>query len=495
MASPSISFDQIPYSWKRKGVYAEIKPRYDRRGLYDYPTKVLIVGQMATGATATALTRKPITRDTEAPAFFGAGSPLAQMVTAFRKANKVSELWAIGVADAAGGVAAVRTITVTGAPTDSGTLCLYIGGKRLAVGVSVADTVATIATAIAAAVNEETSLLFTAAAAAGVVTLTAKAKGTCGSAVDMRLNYFDDETTPAGVVVAIGQTTAGATDPTIQAVFDLVANEWYTDVVLPWSDAANMALVDAETKRRYDAMAKLDAHAYVGIAGSYAAATTWSSTRNSPFVSALPAKSAPNAPWEWAAVMAAIATRHLTDDPARQLGSLVLPGLKAPRPEDCYTEQEQNLLLNKGLSTFDRLDDGTVTVNRIVTTYQKTSAGVDDEAWLDVMVPKTMSRIRYDWNTYVTSQYPRAKLVEDASPAANNLDAKDAVVTPRKMLGTWMARAKKYLDAVWIQDIAYTRENSLFSIDVDDRDRLNGRQPVMIAGNMIVLAGLLEFAA
>jgi phage tail sheath gpL-like len=495
MASPSISFDQIPYSWKRKGTYAEIRPRYDRRGLYDYPTKVLLVGQMATGATASALVRKPITRDTDAPAFFGAGSPLAQMVAAFRKVNRISELWAIGVADAAGAVAAVRTITVTGAPTDSGTLALYIGGKRLPIGVSSIDTVTTIATAIAAAINEETSLLFTATSAVGVVTLTAKAKGTCGSAVDIRLNYYDDETTPAGISVAVGQTTAGATDPTVQGVFDLVTNEWFTDFPIQWSDSANMALVDAEMARRYDAMAKLDAHTYVGLSATYAAGTTWSSSRNSPFVSALPAKASPNAPWEWAAVMAAVATRYLTDDPARQLGSLVLGGLKAPKPEDCYTEEEQNLLLNKGLSTFDRLDDGTVTVNRIVTTYQKTSAGVDDEAWLDIMVPKTMSRIRYDWNTFVTSQYPRAKLVQDESPAASSLDTDESVVTPRKMLGTWMARAKKYLDAVWIQDIAYTRENSMFAIDDVDRNRLNGRQPVMIAGNLIVLAGLLEFAA
>jgi phage tail sheath gpL-like len=495
MASPSISFDQIPYNWKRKGVYAEIRPRYDRRGLYDYPTKVLIVGQMAAGATAAALVKKPITRDTEAPAYFGAGSPLAQMVAAFRTVNRVSELWAVGVADAAGAVAAVRTITVTGAPTDSGTLALYIGGKRLAVGVSSVDTVATIATAIATAVNEETSLLFTAAAAAGVVTLTAKAKGTCGSAVDLRLNYNDDETTPAGIAVAVGQTTAGATDPSVQGVFDAVINEWITDFAVQWSDAANMALVDAEMRRRYDAMAKLDAHAYVGLSATYATATTWSSTRNSPFVSAIAAKAAPNAPWEWAAVMAAIAARHLTDDPARQLGSLVLAGLKAPKTEDCYTETEQNLLLNKGLSTFDRLDDGSVVVNRVVTTYQRTSAGVDDEAWLDIMVPKTMSRIRYDWNTYVSSLYPRAKLVADASPAAKALDTNNSVVTPRKMLGTWMARAKKYLDAVWIQDIAHTRENSLFEIDGSDDNRLSGRQPVKIAGNMIVLAGLLEFDA
>lgn len=490
-----ISFDQIPYSWKRKGVYAEIHPRYDRRGLTDYPTKVLIVGQMLSTGSAAALTPKPITREVDGPALFGKGSQLAQMITAFKLANRVSEVWAIGVSDAGGGVAAVRTVTVTGSPTAPGTLALYIGGTRLAIGVTVSDTVTTIAASIAAEINANTALGFTAAAAAGVVTLTAKNKGTCGSAIDIRLNYWSDEATPAGIAVVVAQTTAGATDPGIQAAFDAVTNDWYTDIIVGWTDSANMVLIDAEMSRRFDAMTKLDMHAFVGLAGSYATATTWSSTRNSPFVSPIPANGAPEPPWVWAATLGGVASRFLTDDPARQLGSLVLPGLKAPVASLRFTEQEQNLLLNKGLSTWDALDDGSVVINRIVTTYQKTSAGVDDEAWLDIMTVKTMSRIRYDWNTQVQLLYPRAKLAMDASPTAVNITNADSIVTPRSMLGTWISRAKKYLDAGWIQDIEYTKANSSFEIDANDRNRLNGQQPVMIIGNLIVLAGRLEFAA
>ncbi len=490
----SISFDQIPYSWRRKGVYAEIHPRYDKHGLYDYPTKVLIVGQMTTG-TATALQKKPITRDTEAPAFFGQGSQLARMVAAFRRRNTVSELWAIGVADAAGSTAAVRTITFAGSPTDSGTLCLYVGGVRVQVGVSVADTVTTIAGAVKDAITATPSLPFTATSAAGVVTLTAKNKGTNGSVIDLRLNYNVDEATPAGITVTFAQTTAGATDPDIQPVFDVVANEWFTDFVVPWTDASNMAEVDAEMTRRYDAMVAHDAHAYVGLANTYAGGTTWSSTRNSPFVSPILANGAPDAPWEWAASLAAAASRYLTDDPARQLGTIVLTGLKAPVAASRFEQEEQNLLLSKGISTWDALDDGTVVLNRVVTTYQQAAAGVADDAWLDIMVPKTMSRIRYDWNVHISLTYPRVKLAMDESPTALAPGNSDSVVTPRMMNGTWVARAKKYLDAAWIQDIEYTKLNSSFEVDADDKDRMNGRQVVNVIGNLIVLAGRIEFAA
>jgi len=489
----TVAFDQIPYAWRRKGAYAEVKPRYDRKGLTDWPAKVIVIGQMLATGTGVALTKYPITRADQAPALFGAGSQLAQMVAAFKVANRFTEVWAIGVADAAG-TAAVRTITLTGAPTASGTLSLWIQNRRIAVGVAATDTVTTIATAVAAAITADGTQSFTAAAVAGVVTLTAKHKGTCGSAIDIRLNRYPDETTPPGIAVAFAETTAGATDPSIAPVLAALTNDWFTDWVMPWTDAANMAALEAELIRRYGAMAKLDAHAYATITGSYATGTTWSSIRNSPWMSTFLFNRPLDAPWEIAASLAGVAAYHLTNDPARQLGSLVLPGIAAPDPVDRFTLDEQNLMLNKGLSTWDALDDGTVVINRVVTTYVKTTLGITDDAWLDIMVPKTASRIRYDWNAYVQLMYPRHKLVDDGSPTLDDPDNSGVVVTPRTMMATWVGRCARYAGAGWIEDVEYTKANSFFERNANDRDRLDGRQAFRIVGNLIVLAGSLEFA-
>ncbi len=490
----TVAFTEIPYSWRLKGVYGEVKPRYDRKGLTDWPARALVIGQMLATGTGTALQAYPITRADQATGLFGAGSQAAQMVAGFKGANTVTELWAIGVSDAVG-TAAIKTVTLTGAPTAAGTLVVYVGGKRLPIAVSLADTVATLAAALAAAINAETSLLWTATAAAGVVTLTCRHKGTIGNLVDVRVNYWPDESTPAGLTVAIATPTPGATDPSLAAALAAIVNDWYTDIVVGWTDSANMALLEADLARRYGAMSKLDAHAYTALSGSYSVATTWSSTRNSPYVTTLPMSNGLLAPWVVAASLAGIASRHLTDDPSRQLGSLVLPGILAPKPVDQYIDTEQNLMLGKGLSTWDALVDGTVVLNRVVTNYTRSTLNVADDAWLDIMVPKTASRIRYDWNTWASLSYPRHKLADDANPAIDNPDTSGVVVTPKTMLASWIGRCARYRDAGWIEDLEYSKANSFFERDANDKNRLNGRQSFRIIGNLMVLAGSLEFAA
>lgn len=489
-----IAFNEIPYSWRAKGVYGEVKPRYDRKGLTDWPAKVLILGQRLASGVGNSLTSYPITRPDQAIGIFGAGSQAAQMVDAFKGANRTTEVWAMGLDDAVG-TAAVWALMLTGGPTSSGTLVVWIHGKRIAVGVSVGDTVTTIAAALATAINAETSLAVTATSAAGVVSLTAKHKGTCGNFIDIRVNYWADEITPAGITTAITQTTVGATDPSIALALAAIVNTWFTDIVIAWTDSANMSLLEADLVRRYQAMGKMDAHSYTAIQGTYGTVTTWSSTRNSPFVTTLPMKGAMHAPWQIAAALGGVASYHLTNDPSRQLGSLVLPGILAPRDADQYIDTEQNLMLNKGLSTWDALSDGTVVLNRVVTNYTKSTLNVADDAWLDIMVPKTNSRIRYDWNVFASLQYPRHKLADDGAPSVYNPDNSGIVVTPKTMLASWVARVKKYADAGWVEDIEYTKVNSFFERNAADKNRLDGRQAYRIIGNLIVLAGSMEFAA
>jgi phage tail sheath gpL-like len=158
-----------------------------------------------------------------------------------------------------------------------------------------------------------------------------------------------------------------------------------------------------------------------------------------------------------------------------------------------------DLLLRTGISTFNHLSDCSTIISRVITTYKTSNLGVADRAWLDIMVPATMSRIRYDWASYVSLQYPRAKLIDDEEGAAyTGRDETDedwgaAVVTPRRMHSTWAARCALYKEKVWIEDIATTVKESLFERSTDDRNRMNARQQVRIVGNQMVMAASLEF--
>ncbi len=111
----------------------------------------------------------------------------------------------------------------------------------------------------------------------------------------------------------------------------------------------------------------------------------------------------------------------------------------------------------------------------------------------------TLSRIRYDWNSYVSLLYPRAKLTDDEDSAAFATNVGDdeepgsSVVTPRRMHASWAGRCRRYGDLVWIQNVEATIKQSAFQRSSSDKNRLESRQQINIVGNLMVLAGSLEF--
>ncbi len=77
----------------------------------------------------------------------------------------------------------------------------------------------------------------------------------------------------------------------------------------------------------------------------------------------------------------------------------------------------------------------------------------------------------------------------------NDDDPGTAVVTPKRMHASWAARCKLYGDKVWIENVERTVRDSVFQRSPDDKNRLESRQMVRVVGNLMVLAGTLEFEA
>lgn len=486
----TISFSEIPYDWLKPGTLVEVKPNYDRVGAIPYPARVLLVCPKLAAGTAAALALHRITRADQGRALFGAGSIGAQMVEAFKAANKTTDVYAMGVADAETGVAATGSFTFAG--TGSGPLALYVGKVRIPLAITAGMTAAQMATAAAAAINAIPTLPVTAAAALAVTTVTARNKGETGNHIQLKVARRVDDTVPAGITVTVAAMSAGANNPDIQDVLDAIAAERFSGIVVPWDDATTLSALAADLAGRYVAGANKDGHAYVGHAGTFGALTTKGGLTNSPHITGVGLKGAPSAPWEIAASLAGVAEFQLANDPARQLRGLVLPDVEAPAAADQFTDTEQDLLLKGGISTLNCAADGTVVIDRVVTTYKTSSLGVPDRAWLDIMVPKTMSRLRWDWASYVTLMYPRHKLADDGSVAAE-ADTSGVVVTPKRMLGSWAARCRLYEELGWIEGAKDTVRQSAFERDASDRNRLNARQQVRIIGNLMVLAASLEF--
>ncbi|MDI4664715.1 phage tail sheath subtilisin-like domain-containing protein [Xanthobacter autotrophicus] len=487
-----INFDEVPYEYYKPGTYIEAAANYDRAGLVAYPARALLMVQKLASGTAQALQLYRITRPEQGAALFGVGSVGDDMVRAWKKANKTTDVYAIAQGDDAAGVAATGTFTFTGA--GAGVVPLYIGNVRIPVKITTGMTVTQMATAAVSAIALRAGLPVTASSAAGVVTLTARHKGEVGNHISHAVARRIDDSMPTGIAVAVGAMANGATNPDVQDILDAIAAERFTDVVVPWDDSGTLDALADDFAARFTAMGRKDGGVFVGHRGTFGALTTKCAITNSPHITPIGADGMIEPPWVWASALGGVAAFQLTNDPARQLRSLVLPGITAPPSAALFTEDEQNLLLQGGCSTFNALDDGAVTLDRVVTTYKMSPLGITDHAWMDIMVPRVLTRIRYDWSAWTSLTYPRSKLADDDSIAASQ-DTDGVIVTPKRMLGSWGARCRLYAARGWIENISDTLARSRFERDDTDRNRLNGKQPITIMGNLMILAGRLEFDA
>ena len=80
---------------------------------------------------------------------------------------------------------------------------MYVHGARISVAASTADTSASIATKLIAAVNANAALQVVASAgAASTMVLTAKTLGPTGNDINLRSSYYPDDALAAGVTLS-----------------------------------------------------------------------------------------------------------------------------------------------------------------------------------------------------------------------------------------------------------------------------------------------------
>ncbi len=490
MPLDTITLEETPSDWRVPGASIEIRPRYTNAGVIGYPARALLIGQKLAAGAAAAATPYRITRREQLSALFGAGSVAEQMGASFLDANTTSELNVMALADAGGAVAATSTQVIAGTATGSGVLAFGIGPWRIPTVVASGAAAATVATSVRAAINAATYLPVAASGSAGNVILTAKHGGAVGNDIRIILNPAVEDAVPAGLTVTIAAMASGAGVPDIDTALAAVAAAWYTDIVSAWTDSTTLGKLDADLATRYTAMGKRDAFGFIGWNNTFGGLSAAGGARNGKLLFPIGANAAGSMPWQWAAQLAGVACFYLTSDPARQLRTLALPTIVPPLLANRFTPTEQDLLLRDGVSTWDVDTGGIVRLQRVISTYQTSALGVPDTAWLDIMTPRTLSRVRYDWASYLDLNYPRHKLADDGAPAAEH---GDAVVTPRILHTSWAARCAQYEKLGWIEDARRTVGLSTFVRDQTDRNRVNAVLVVKILGNLMRFAARLEF--
>jgi phage tail sheath gpL-like len=158
-----IAFSNIPAGWRVPLYWVEIDP--SMAGLGQPRQPALLAGTMLTTGTAPPDIARPIATQSQADDAFGMGSELARMFQAFFANNFADEVWGVGVAEAPLAIAATAPLIVNAAPTDAGTIHLYIGADHVPVNVGATDTEEEIADAIVEAINDAEWLPITASTA------------------------------------------------------------------------------------------------------------------------------------------------------------------------------------------------------------------------------------------------------------------------------------------------------------------------------------------
>ncbi|HBR5153902.1 TPA: phage tail sheath subtilisin-like domain-containing protein [Klebsiella pneumoniae] len=457
--------------------------------------KIIVIGQQSPTGTATALTSNRITSDGTADQLYGKGSMLAGMLKTLRKANSYTEVWAMGLADIAAGAAAKSDLTISGPATAAGTLALLVNGISVQVGVSADDTADTIATAIITAVNKLPDTQVTAALKADsttIVTLTANWKGVTGNAMDVRLNYYTGEQTPAGVAVAMTAFTGGTGTPDIAAVVAALGDDWYTDIVFPYNDTQSLNAIRDELLERWGPLQMIEAQLWTAFRGTHAESGTFGETRNDWLISCLGTNIAPQPHWLWAASYGGIAAYYLANDPARPLQTLVLPGILPPAKDVRWDMPERNLLLHDGIATHNVDAGGNVCIEREITMYRVNQYGDADTSYLNVQSPATLGRIRYVIKNRFSNRYPRHKLAGD--DVLDLLDPGQPVMTPKIGRAELLDIAlTELIPAGLVEDFDDYKDTLEVYLDGADKDRLNFICHPNLVNQLRVLAGLIQF--
>lgn len=486
-----IAFGAVPSALRVPFVAAEFDSSRAQQGPALLAYRSLVLGQKRSTGTAAANSLHRVTTPDQVAVLAGRGSMLHRMAIAYFRNNRSTETWIGVLDDNPAGVAASGTITVTGPATAAGTIALYVGGELVQVAVASGASADTIATAIAAAVNAAADLPVTAAAVAGVVTITHRHKGEVGNTLDLRASYQDGEKLPAGVGLAFVAMANGATNPTLSTLIAALGDSWFHVWANPYTDATSLGAIETELASRFGPMRMIDGVAIASAGGTHSALGTLGDTRNSPHscIVSQPGKNPVTPPSEFAAAVAAVVAYHSAIDPARPLQTLQVQGVRAPAEADRFTLSERNLLLYDGIGTSKVAGGGVVQLERIVTTSQTNAAGGADTSYLDATTMLTLMYLRFSFRARLLGRYPRHKLAADGT----RFGAGQAVITPKIGAAEALGWFREMEELGLVEGFDQFKADLVVARSASDPNRLEFLLPPDLINGFIVGAASIQF--
>jgi len=429
---------------------------------------------------------------------FGRHSMLADMVDAALANDPLGELWAMPV-EMTGGTAAAGQIAVSGTSTEAGQLSLYIAGTRVAVDVASGTAAAAVATAIAAAgtaaESDRTMPMDVGAAAGSNVPVTARHAGVLGNQLDLRINHAGPaggEATPAGLTITLTQPTGGAGQPDLSTLVAALNDEEWDAIVVPYTDATSLSAIQtlmSDTAGRWSDASQAYGHVWSAKADTAANLVSFGGARNNQHQTVFGLYASPSPVWRQAAAYAAAAHQALKADPSRPVQALAVNGILAPLEQSRFSRANRQSLLTSGVATVVGLRDGTVQIERAVTTYQTNKYGQPDQSYLDAHRMYQLMAITRSLKTFVTQTYPRHTLADDGTRAGPGT----AVVTPRLIKGALVTHYEALERAGLVDDATAFAAGLSVLRHPTDRTRVDVLYTPILTSGLSVFAVLNQF--
>ncbi|MCX7204742.1 MAG: phage tail sheath subtilisin-like domain-containing protein [Proteobacteria bacterium] len=471
MASKDISFDSIPSSIRKPGKYFEFNTKMAVRLLPGNLQKVLLIGQRMAIGTVAAAVPTDVFNDADAATMFGRGSILHSMVAAAITAYPYAAITAIALDDAPAGTQAAGTVTLTGAATAAGALTLWVGNDRIDAAISNGDTPTIVALALKTALDRAPDIPVTATVNLGVVTLTAKNKGTLGNTIKL-ISSFAIAT---GLVAVIAPMAGGATDPDIQAALTPIYSAGHNILCSSLMDTASLQKLRTHLDAVGGPMEQRGAIGVYGNTGTLAQATTLALSINSGRTSSILVPSTPSLSWEVAAAYAAVIASE--EDPARPLNTLALTAI-APSPfANRLSRTEQENALYNGVTPSEVGPGDKVQIVRAITTYTKDPQGIDDVSLLDLTTIRTLDYVRKACRERIALRFPREKLSSR---------------TADKVWSELYDVLLKLEELEFVEQVVENKDKLIVQRDLQDANRLNARIPTDVVNGLHVFAGRID---
>ena len=484
-----IAFNQVPAGVKVPFVFIEFDTSNAQQGPSIQSYVGLIIGQRLSTGTKAAGTIERITSASQARQFYGPGSMLSHQVAAWFGSNLVNQLNVFAFDDDGGGAKAAGSVEVTASPTEDGTLFLLIGGRPYNVAVSSGDSENAVALAIKAAIDADDDRHVDAGAViAGLVPLTYRHAGEVGNDIDIRINHFFGQESPAGYAQTIVAMVGGSGNPSIAPAIVEMGETQFHSIAIAYADSANLTLIATEMVDRWGPIRQNDGHVYFARKESFSSHTTFLGTRNNEQETVMNV-AGPSPSFEWSAKIAAVVSQNGQIDPARPFQTLALAGLIAPKDNELFSFTERDQILNEGGSTYKPDSGGVVRVERLRTTRIENEFAAPDESLADLNPKLTLSFLRFDFRTNMLLKFPRHKLADDGTRYASG----QAILTPSGGKAEAIAKFRQWEELGLVEGGEQFKRDIIVERNASDPNRLDFLLPPDLVNQLRVSGVKISF--